>query len=135
VAELCDFLAPQYAPLDPEATAVEATSLVERFLRTPRAAELAASPVVRREVEFLLPCAPAEEPTVGRYLHGFIDCVYQDAHGRWRLLDYKTNRLAAGGVKELADRYELQMMVYALACEQALGESLAECALIALATG
>lgn len=89
---------------------------------------------MRHEVEFLLPWPPGES-AAGQYLHGFIDCVYQDARGRWRLLDYKTNRVAAGGVGELAERYELQMLIYALACEQALGESLQECTLVALASG
>jgi ATP-dependent helicase/nuclease subunit A len=145
-----EFLAPQYVGAAPERAASTAAALVEQFLKTPLAAELAAAPVVRREVEFLLPWPPqksssASLPSAGRvgvggslvtgsgpYLHGFIDCLYQGADGRWRLIDYKTNRVAAADVSGVVAAYELQMLAYGLACEQALGERLAECTLVLL---
>jgi ATP-dependent helicase/nuclease subunit A len=132
------FLAPQYVGAEPERAAAEAAMLVNRFLQTPLAAELAAAPVVRREVEFLLPWPPdskAVSKAGGPYLHGFIDCLYQDAAGRWRLIDYKTNRVAATEVTQVAGAYMPQMLAYRLACEQALGESLAECTLVLLHPG
>ncbi len=143
VLGLCEFLAPQFVNHNPERTAAEAARLVERFLKSPRAAQLAAARIVRRELEFLLPWPPPspalpargrepEERGVGRYLHGFIDCLYQDAAGRWRLIDYKTNRVAASQVSQVVDQYELQMLAYRLACEQTLGEPLAECTLVLL---
>ncbi len=135
VRELCDFLAPQFSDLAPIALAAQATAMIERFLRSPRATELTASNVVRREVEFLLPWAPAGARYDGRYLHGYIDCLYQDPQGRWRLLDYKTNRATADNVREIASRYELQMLVYTLACERALDQPLAECTLQLLDAG
>jgi ATP-dependent helicase/nuclease subunit A len=128
VRELCESLAPRYVDQEPGAIVAEATSLIERFLRTPRAAELAAANVVRREIDFLLPW-PLEGDGPIRYLHGYIDCLYQDREGRWRMLDYKTNRVTSADVPSLAERYEPQMLVYALVCEQALGEPLAECSL------
>lgn len=134
VRNLCEFLAPQFCGGAPESLAADAAAMIERFLDSPRAAELAAATLVRREVEFLLPWPP-EGAYDNRYMHGYIDCLYQDAQGRWRLLDYKTNRTPAGGVGELARKYELQMLVYALACERALGVPLAECVLQSLDSG
>jgi ATP-dependent exoDNAse (exonuclease V) beta subunit len=68
-------------------------------------------------------------------LHGYIDCLYQDAAGQWRLIDYKTNRVAAAQVSQVVESYRLQMLAYRLACEQALGEPLAECSLVLLDPG
>jgi ATP-dependent helicase/nuclease subunit A len=135
VADLCQYLAPQFSLVQPAEAAAAAATAVEQFLRTPRAAELAAAKVVRREVEFMLPWTAGAGGFAGRYLHGFIDCLYQDMHGRWRLLDYKSNRAAAGDVPQLVRRYELQMLVYSLACERALGAPLAECTLVLLDPG
>jgi ATP-dependent helicase/nuclease subunit A len=157
VRRLADFLAPQLVGPAPERAAAEAAQLVERFLQTPLAAELAEAPVVRRELEYLLPWPPATRQSgalprggkagsggnaparaaseLGVYLHGYIDCLSQDAAGRWRLIDYKTNRVAPADVPRLAERYELQMLAYRLACEQALGEPVAECVLVLLHPG
>lgn len=153
---LAELLAPQLIGAFPERAADEAASLVERFLQTPLAAELAAASIVRREIEFLLPWPPANRsmpvesasaervqgsasagPRSGSspYLHGFLDCLYQDSAGRWRLVDYKTNRVAASEVSRVAATYELQMLAYRLACEAALGEPLAECSLVLLHPG
>jgi ATP-dependent exoDNAse (exonuclease V) beta subunit len=135
VRELCEFLAAEYVDADAEGASHEAATLVERFLRSPRAAELAAANIVRREIEFLLPWPPEGASPSGRFVHGYIDCLYQDPRGRWRLLDYKTNRITADRAPEVAKRYELQMLVYTLACERALGEPLAECTLELLQAG
>ncbi|HEX6963576.1 MAG TPA: 3'-5' exonuclease, partial [Lacipirellula sp.] len=135
VRELCEYLAPRFTEADPPSLAAEACSLLERFVKSPRAAELAAAQVVRREVEFLLPWPLDGAPPHECYLHGYIDCLYQDREGRWRLLDYKTNRATAKTVPQVADQYKLQLLVYALACERALGEPLAECSLQLLHPG
>jgi ATP-dependent helicase/nuclease subunit A len=135
IRELCDFFAPQHTHAAPEALAAKAASMIERFFSSPRAAELVAAKVIRREVEFLLPWPPDGAGFVGRYMHGYIDCLYQDPQGRWRLLDYKTNQISAGGVAEATRRYELQMLVYSLACERALGQPLAECSIQLLDAG
>ncbi|MCC6494083.1 MAG: UvrD-helicase domain-containing protein, partial [Pirellulales bacterium] len=118
LADLCEFLAPECAPSSPGTIAADAAAIVARFLRSPRGAELAAAPIVRREVEFLLPWALDSHANAGRYLHGYIDCLYQDQQGHWRLLDYKTNHVTPEGVAKLAERYQLQALVYWLACER-----------------
>jgi ATP-dependent helicase/nuclease subunit A len=98
----------------------EPIDMVRRFLASPRAAALAAAPQVHTELEFLLAWPPGQKQPAGRYLQGFIDCLYQDSAGQWHLVDYKTNRVAAGGLGAVAAGYEMQMLVYALAIERIL---------------
>ena len=106
------------ATVDPT-TAVE---LVERFLRSRRRRRRAAAAALHREVEFLLAWPPGGTGD-GRVIQGFIDCLYQDAAGRWHIVDYKTNRVTAASVPQAAQAYELQMYLYALAVEETLGTS------------
>ena len=131
-SEWCEFLAPQYCD-DPAASNRVATEMIERLLASPRAADLVQAQTVRREVEFLLPW-PRQTGTPC-YLEGVIDCLYQDAQGVWRVLDYKSNLTSAGDVLAAAAPYEMQMYVYTLAAEQALGESLGESTLVFLRPG
>lgn len=136
-APWCEFLAPMHFPRDAPRAAAAAGDYVSRLLASPRGAALAAAVEVRRESEFLLPWPPADADgeSAGRYLHGYIDVLYRDASGAWRLLDYKTNRTAAAGVPQVASHYELQLFVYRLACEQALGAAPAEATLLLLDPG
>jgi ATP-dependent exoDNAse (exonuclease V) beta subunit len=135
VDNLCKSLA-SLAPDQPkEETVARAAALIERFLASPRAAELARAKVVRREVEFLLPWPPADAGPTLRYFHGYIDCLYQGADGRWRLLDFKTNRATPENLAAVANQYELQLLVYFLAMEEALGEPPAEVVLSLLDDG
>jgi ATP-dependent helicase/nuclease subunit A len=105
--------------------AESATELIERFLQSDRAHELAKAKTIHRELEFMLAWPPKQSTQVvaigpGRYLQGFIDCLYQDCAGRWHLLDYKTNQISAAAAGSLASQFELQLGVYALAVEQIL---------------
>ncbi|MGI9430530.1 MAG: PD-(D/E)XK nuclease family protein, partial [Bythopirellula sp.] len=132
---LCQHLAPQSIEAPWQAAAAEAATLVRQFLDSSRARELAQATILRREVEFVLPWPLDEQPYAGRYLHGLIDCLYQDQSGGWHLLDYKSNQVDAGGVAQLAADYALQMYVYRLACQRALGQSPSECVLYFLRPG
>jgi ATP-dependent helicase/nuclease subunit A len=99
----------------------EALVLIERFMGSPRAKELAKAKRVLREVEFLLAWpldGVGEQP---RFLQGYLDCLYQH-EGGWRVVDYKTNRVDKKNRVRLVAAYELQMLAYGLAAEQALGE-------------
>ncbi len=139
IAELVRRLADEHLPqaggrLD------EPIGMIERFLRSPRAVEIAAAKEVHRELEFLLAWPPRAEPQAAlmpeqRYLQGFIDCLYRDAAGRWRLVDYKTNRVTADSLAATAAEYEMQMLVYALAAETVLGAPPTELALCFLRPG
>ena len=129
--------------------------MISRFAATPRGHQLAAAKSAHREIEFLLPwpthplpvgegqgegvpkhAGPGEQPC--HYIRGFIDCLYQDAAGNWRIVDFKTNEVSksdAEHLDRLADRYRMQLYVYALAVEQALGESSSELVLELLQPG
>ena len=64
-------------------------------------------------------------------LRGFMDCVFQDASGGWRVLDFKTNRNPAKRLNDLVFQYEPQMLLYASALASALGEPVT-CSLVFL---
>ena len=99
-----------------------ATEMLERFRDSQRWSEIAAAKTVHRELEFLLAWPPDGADRNGRYLQGFFDCIYHDASGGWHLVDYKTNDVAAAEVLREAERYEMQMLLYALALERAMGQ-------------
>jgi ATP-dependent helicase/nuclease subunit A len=120
IADWCEHLAPQYVVEDAQRAAESARELVERFVGSPRGRELAAA-ALEREIEFLLAWPPGQAGGNGRYLRGFIDCVYRDAAGKWRLLDYKTNDVAGAEVPAAAGQYEMQLYAYAIAAERTLG--------------
>jgi len=113
----------------------EPIAMIERFAASPRAAELAAAAEVYRELEFLLPWPPGTRKPQEKYVQGFIDCLYRDAAGEWHLIDYKTNRVTPKTLAATAARYEMQMLVYALAAERTLGVPPVELALCFLRTG
>jgi ATP-dependent helicase/nuclease subunit A len=127
-------------PFFPPEPLDEPIAMIERFLASPRAAEIATATDAHRELEFLLAWPPGAKPQAAdaseqRYLQGFIDCLYRDAAGRWRLVDYKTNRVTAEGLAAAAAQYEMQMLVYALAAETILATPPAELALCFLRPG
>jgi ATP-dependent helicase/nuclease subunit A len=113
----------------------EALPLLESFVKSPRARALGEARQVLPEVEFLLAWPPADGTTDGRFLQGYLDCLYQDSAGHWHVLDYKTNEGSADHLPELVQQYELQMLVYGLAAEQALGEPVASLTVHFLRTG
>jgi ATP-dependent helicase/nuclease subunit A len=98
----------------------EPIEMIGRFLASARARDMAAARQVYAELEFLLAWPPGAPLPDGRYLQGFIDCLYQDAAGAWRLVDYKTNRVTGAEVEAEAAQYEMQMLLYGLAVERIL---------------
>jgi ATP-dependent helicase/nuclease subunit A len=104
------------------ATEAEARALVRRFLESTRWQHLKRARQKHIELEFLLAWPPESSAADCRYLQGFVDCLYQDDVGDWHLLDYKTNRVDGSQVDTAAASYEMQMLVYALAVEQILGQ-------------
>ncbi len=65
----------------------------------------------------------ARKPVAGSLdglMHGYVDLVYRDAHGRHHVLDYKTNRLPGYDPDSLrravqAQDYDLQYLIYLVA--------------------
>jgi len=105
---------------DNERDTLEAIKLIERFEKSPRAAELAAAAESHAELEFMLAWPPDGAATGAIYLAGFIDRLYRDQGGRWHVLDFKTNRVSTDTLARVAAEYEMQMLVYALAAERVL---------------
>ena len=146
VPALVERLAPWHLPggEGPQA----AVEMIARFLRSPRALQIAGGQVVHRELEFLLAWPSRTEliPSGGAaatesissapvFLQGFIDCLYQDPGGMWRLVDYKSNQVTAATMPQVAAGYEMQMMLYALAVERILGVAPVELVLCFLRPG
>jgi ATP-dependent exoDNAse (exonuclease V) beta subunit len=140
-----DFAAPnnlaallaRHAPMHvgDDRTAVEsAQRMLEDFLSSPRAKEIAKADCVYRELEFLLSWPSDGNDPASRYFQGFIDLLYRDAGG-WHLLDFKTNEVADKNLDAVAANYELQMLVYALAIEKIFGQPPEELTLHFLRTG
>jgi ATP-dependent exoDNAse (exonuclease V) beta subunit len=134
VARLVRRFGPRHLPEGEDALA-EASEMLGRFLESLRARAIAESGQAHRELEFLLAWPPGAREPEPRYLQGFIDCLYQDAAGRWVVLDYKTNRVTESTVEEVAAEYEMQMLLYALAVEQIFESAPAELLLLFLRPG
>ncbi|MCE5269296.1 MAG: UvrD-helicase domain-containing protein [Planctomycetaceae bacterium] len=139
VADLVRQLAEEHLP-NTDRSLDEPIAMVERFLASPRAADIAKASEIHHELEFLLAWPPGGDcagrpSTSDRYLQGCIDCLYRDAEGRWRLIDYKTNRVTTETLAATAATYEMQMLVYGLAAETILKEPPAELTLCFLRSG
>jgi len=99
----------------------EPIELIGRLLASPRWAAISAAAERHTELEFLLAWPPGNTDPEAPYLQGFIDCLYRDAAG-WHVVDYKTNRTTVAEIPLVAEAYEMQMLVYALAVERILGQ-------------
>jgi ATP-dependent helicase/nuclease subunit A len=135
IRDECEYLAAQLLLPNVDETCRVGLDMVQRFAASPRGKQLAIADAIHRELEFLLAWPSGDSSTDPTYFRGYLDCLYQDRDGRWRLLDYKTDNIAAADVARYAERYAMQLYVYALAAERALGEPPAELALYFLRPG
>lgn len=106
---------------DSPRTLQQAAQLLEAFASTTLADEIRQAKRRYAELEFLLRLPPSVAAEDAVDVHGFIDCLFQDASGQWRLVDFKTNRTTAEGVSAAAEPYWLQMYLYGEAARQAIG--------------
>jgi len=120
---------------DGDAEPADAISMVSQFVKSSRAKELQQARQLHREIEFLIAWPPARPQPGGQYLHGVIDCLYQDPLGSWHLLDYKTNKVSQANLAGVAEVYEMQMLIYAWAAEQVLAVAPTSLTLHFLRTG
>ena len=135
IAAWCEHLAPLHVVLNTAAAAHAAREMIERFVASPHGRRLAEAAAWHREVEFLVAWPLGETNGDAPHIRGYIDCLYQDREGQWRLADYKTDHVAPADVPRSAARYEMQLYVYAIAAERALGQSPVELALHFLRPG
>jgi ATP-dependent exoDNAse (exonuclease V) beta subunit len=106
--------------VEDKARAVEAArALLEQYIQSEIYAWLAGAVMIRRELPFIY-------DTGSRIIHGVIDTLFQQANGRWAVLDYKTSRLHRLHPATLAEaahharRYHMQVGAYAAAVAQQL---------------
>lgn len=105
--------------IDAEVDLQQPIALIERFLSSARSKKIAEADALYRELEFLLAWPPDDPRPNGKYLQGFIDCIYRDTTGGWHIVDYKTNEgVTLNNIQQKAAPYEMQMLVYALAAEK-----------------
>ncbi len=94
----------------PVAAREEAAVIVDNFLKSDLFSQLAGASRIRREIPFWI----NERHGL---IHGIIDVLFQDARGRWHVLDYKS---ALGSDEKVAGAYELQIRLYAHAVQELL---------------
>ena len=126
--EQLDFAAPQAArslvqraagqmglaeTADVDALSEQLEAMLAEFRSQPLWPELTGARRLYPELDFMLTVGPAR-------LRGQIDLLYEAADGAWHIVDYKSDHVAPGEVAERARRYELQMLVYAMAAERHL---------------
>ena len=97
----------------------QAEEVLQAFFSSPLPEQLRQARWLRREEEFLLGWPLQGEPRL--LFRGFIDCLFEDAHGRWHLVDFKTSTGQKISLDELARRYKPQLWLYAQAVEQVWG--------------
>ncbi len=140
--ELLDFAAPQdaraladraLADLEMQGqllvgVAAELEPMLQRLRAHALMEEVASARQVRRELDFLLAQGRA-------VLRGQIDLLFEDRAGRWRLVDYKSDRVSTDQVARHAEGYQLQLLVYALAAWRFHGAAPADARLYFLRPG
>lgn len=98
-----------------------ARRLIEPFLGTPAAGEIASARRGFREIDFLLQGEILAPGCGDLVISGTIDQLLESSDGRWIVADFKTGRRLADNPKKLRAEYEFQMGLYALAVQQILG--------------
>ncbi|MFB3890468.1 MAG: UvrD-helicase domain-containing protein [Phycisphaerae bacterium] len=100
--------------IDLAAVAEDFKAMLVTFAAHPLSASLAGARQVFRELDFVMDSSPA-------VLRGQIDLLYQDGAGAWHIVDYKSDRVGSEGADAHADRYRLQMLLYAAAAARHFG--------------
>lgn len=103
----------------------DAARLLERFQAHPLYAEMQASQQRLHEVPFAMPAENGLR-------EGRIDALYRTPGGRWRIVEFKSDRLADRGaiaakLDEPGNDYVAQVSDYKVAAERWLGETVEAC--------
>jgi len=88
---------------------------VRRFWQSAPGRRLADARLAHRELPFVLALGETE---VG----GVMDLVFQDAHGRWEIVDYKSSAPPPHAARQAGAEYRLQLGLYAAAASRWLGK-------------
>ena len=115
--------------LDP-GLAAQATDLVESVTASDLWARSLESATRLVEVPFEI-LLQKDVPTIVR---GSIDLAFRE-DGGWVLVDYKTDRVTAGGVQPLLQKYSAQLRMYSEAWTQCTGEAVTETGIYLVSNG
>lgn len=98
-----------------------ASQRLHTFVESPVFEELQSAKQQFCEIDFLLrwPVESGQDDTVT--ITGQIDCLIQTAGDQWKIFDYKTGRVSKQDLSHTHDKYELQLYLYAMACQEFLG--------------
>ena len=109
------------------------TDEIAKFFKTALGKRLLAAKEIYRELPFSRPIDAKQffDADGKIFVQGIIDLLFKDAAGRWVLLDYKTDRDAP----DIADRYRIQIDLYAAALEALLKIKVGEKYLYLLGNG
>jgi ATP-dependent helicase/nuclease subunit A len=94
--------------------------MLDGLVRSPLYTQIHEAAKVYREIPFTL------DSPLG-VLSGVIDVLYQDRQGAWRLVDWKTERVARDQVAQRAREHVVQVAAYAQAAQRVLGAPPASC--------
>jgi len=111
-----------------DALASEVVPMLRQVRAGPLGDALAAARRALRELDFIMDLGPLT-------LRGQIDLLLLDASGTWHVVDYKSDRVGPEDLPAHAERYRLQVLLYAAAAARHLGVPPAEAALHFLRPG
>ncbi len=115
----------------------ELQEMFARFVGSEPYALLRQAEILGREIPFAVPWenvgADADRPHVG-VMEGVIDVMYRRGQQVW-IADYKTHRVEARSLAQVAKAYRAQMEIYRRAAESALGQSPVRAQLIFIRSG
>ncbi|RHW39885.1 helicase-exonuclease AddAB subunit AddA [Lysinibacillus yapensis] len=100
-------------------------SKILHFFSTPIGQRFACAKQIHRELPFTL--SMADEEGDSQIIQGILDCLFEDEHGTWVLLDYKTDKILPRFkeepylTNEMKKRYDVQLRIYCQAVESILG--------------
>ncbi len=111
--------------LTPEQAAAVDCAAVERFLQSPLAEEMRRSEGLRREFCFslLVPADSVLDPAAAGeeiLLQGVVDCFFETPAGLV-VVDFKTDRVSGGALRQRTEAYRPQVAAYAGALERIFG--------------
>lgn len=101
---------------------------VSAFWQGPLGRRVAAARQVYREMPFVLRFDQTE-------VRGTVDLVFENADGRWEIVDYKSSAPGADDAQERSADYALQLGLYALAAGRWLGRPVARWSVHFLGSG
>ncbi len=103
-------------------TQEEMFKLSTQFLKSKQFSEIKQAKARHTEIPFVFRLKSG-------IIQGTLDLLYQTQEGAWVILDYKTSQINGNNLEEVANRYQSQLMLYALACHELLKISVNRAAL------